>query len=133
MRVPAHSGTGALALELQDEKAAAQKWKRKAEEYKAQLVNSRGSGDLRPAGGAREQRSSAATPSSFVQRLSQAKADAAEWRRKAHAYEAGVWAPGGSNTALTKGDSTGWWSLDTSDAATRATLQVLMCASHTCD
>jgi len=130
VRVPGHSGTGALASELRDEKAAAQKWKRKAEEYKAQLVNKRGSGDLRPAGGAREKRSSAAAPSSFVQRLSQAKADAAEWRRKAHAYEAAVLAQGGSDKALTKCDSKGCWSIDTSDAATRATLQVLMCASH---
>jgi hypothetical protein len=121
---------GALASELHDERAAAQKWKRKAEEYKAQLVNKRETIPMRPAGGAQEKRSysssSSSSSSSFAQRLSQAKADADEWRTRAHAYEAAVFAQGGSDNSPTKCDSKGCWSIDTSDAATRATLQVLI-------
>lgn len=119
-------GKGVLASELRDEKAAALKWKRKAEEYKAQLVKKKGSFKLRPAKGAREKRSSGSS-SSFSQRLSQAKADADEWRRKADAYKAAVASQ--DNAGLTKCDSKGCWTIDTSDPATRATLQAFHAAA----
>jgi len=112
-------GRGAIASELKDERAAAQKWKRKAEEYKSQLISKQGSNKFSPVDGAREKRSSSA---SFAQRLSQAKADANEWRRKAGQYKAAV-AEQDGDKALTKCDDKGCWTIDTSDPSTRATLQ----------
>jgi hypothetical protein len=120
-------GGGALASELDDERAAARKWKRKAEEYKSQLVSQKKSVHLSPVQGAREKRSSSSA-SSFSERLQAAREDADRWRRRADAYKIALSAQDGGD-AMTKCDSKGCWTIDTSDPVTRATLHAFHTAA----